>query len=180
MLLISHTPPFEGWLSLSCLGSKHLFCNPFTFFTLRTFGGSGFRITSSFFTRHYFFPSSLSIMAQPAAAAAAGAARPAGTMVLPTTFSGEATEDVATWLAHFGHCAAYNAWPAPQQRAMLLVRKGFCKVHDERFESGLNCFHAVFSIFQPGLNSQPGLSTLVEIQPGLSCKRAIAFMCVSS
>ena len=60
-------------------------------------------------------------MAQPAAAAA-GAARPAGTMVLPTTFSGEATEDVATWLAHFGHCAAANAWPAPQQRAMLLVR----------------------------------------------------------
>ena len=69
-------------------------------------------------------------MAQPAAAAAAataaaaaaGAARPAGTMILPTTFSGEATEDVATWLAHFGHCAAANAWPAPQQRAMLLVR----------------------------------------------------------
>ena len=28
MLLISHTPPFEGWLSLSCPGSKHLFCNP--------------------------------------------------------------------------------------------------------------------------------------------------------
>ena len=37
-------------------------------------------------------------MAQPAAAAAAaGAARPAGTVVLPTTFAGEATEDVTTW-----------------------------------------------------------------------------------
>ena len=62
---------------------------------------------------------------------------------------------------------------------ILLFGKGFFKVHDEPFESGLNCFHSFFSIFQPGLNSQPGLSTLVEIQPGLSCKRAIAFMCVS-
>ena len=60
-------------------------------------------------------------MAQPAAAAA-GATRLAGTVVLPTTFAGEATEDVTTWLAHFGHCAAANAWFVPQQRAMLLVR----------------------------------------------------------
>ena len=61
----------------------------------------------------------------------------------------------------------------------LLFGKGFCKVHDEPFESVLNCFHAVFIIFQPLLNSLPGLLTLVEIQPGLSCKLAIAFMCVS-
>ena len=61
----------------------------------------------------------------------------------------------------------------------LLFGKGFCKVHDEPFESGLNCFHAVFIIFHPGLSFQPGLSILVEIQPGLSCKRVIAFMCVS-
>ena len=60
-------------------------------------------------------------MARPAAAAA-GAARPAGTIVLPTTFAGEATKDMMTWLAHFGHCAAANAWPVPQQRAMLLIR----------------------------------------------------------
>ena len=39
-------------------------------------------------------------------------------------------------------------------------------------------FHSFFSIFHPGLNSQPGLSTLVEIQPKLSCKCAIAFMYV--
>ena len=61
----------------------------------------------------------------------------------------------------------------------LVFGIGFCKVHEERFESGLNCFHAVFSIFQSRLKSQPGLSTVVEIQPGLSCKRAIAFMCIS-
>ena len=61
----------------------------------------------------------------------------------------------------------------------LLFGKGFCKVHDEPFESGLKCFHAVFSIFQPDLKFEPGLSTLVEIQPGLSYKREIAFMCVS-
>ena len=61
----------------------------------------------------------------------------------------------------------------------LLVGKGFCKVHGEPFESGLNCFYAFLSIFQPGLNSQPGLSTLVESQPGLSCKRGFVFMFVS-
>ena len=63
---------------------------------------------------------------------------------------------------------------------IYFLEKGFCKVHDEPSESGLNCVHAVFIIFQPGLNSQAGLSTLAEIQPGSSCKRAIAFMCVSS
>ena len=37
----------------------------------------------------------------------------------------------------------------------LLFRDGFCKVHEEPFERGLNCFHAFFSIFNPGwsLNS---------------------------
>ena len=60
------------------------------------------------------------------------------------------------------------------------LEKGFWKVHDEPFESGLYCFHSFCSIFQPGLNSQPGLSALAEILPGLSCKCTIAFMCVSS
>ena len=47
------------------------------------------------------------------------------------------------------------------------------------FRKRIEVFPYIFSIFQPGLRSQPGLSTVVEIQPGLSCKRAIAFMCVS-
>ena len=50
----------------------------------------------------------------------------------------------------------------------LLFGKGFCIVHDEPFERGLNCFHAVFSTFETGLNGQPGLLTMVEIQPGYS------------
>ena len=29
--------------------------------------------------------------------------------------------------------------------------KGSCKVHDEPFQPGLNCLHAFFSVFQPGL-----------------------------
>ena len=45
--------------------------------------------------------------------------------------------------------------------ASTFFAKGFCKVHEEPFESGLNCFHAFFYIFQPGLKSQPGLSTFV-------------------
>ena len=38
----------------------------------------------------------------------------------------------------------------------LVFGIGFCKVRKEPFESGLNCFHAVFSIFQPRLKSEPG------------------------
>ena len=63
---------------------------------------------------------------------------------------------------------------------IYFLEKGVCQVHDEPFESSLNCFHAVFSIFQPGLNSQPGLLIQVKIQPGLSYKQVIDFMCVSS
>ena len=43
----------------------------------------------------------------------------------------------------------------------LLFGEGFCKVHEEPFERGLNCFHGFFSNFQHGLKSHPGLSTLV-------------------
>ena len=43
------------------------------------------------------------------------------------------------------------------------LKKGSCKVHDEPFQPGLNCLCALFSFFHPGLKSQPGLSTHVEI-----------------
>ena len=58
----------------------------------------------------------------------------------------------------------------------LLFGKGFYKVHNEPFESGLNCFHSFFSIFQLGLNSQSGLSTVVEIQPGCHVNAQLFFV----
>ena len=84
--------------------------------------------------------------------------------------------------------AGWNQARRIQQAVFLppvqFFEKGSCKVHDESFQPGLNCLHAFFSFFQPGLKSQPGLYSRVEIQlglrfqPGLSYKRAIVFMCV--
>ena len=45
----------------------------------------------------------------------------------------------------------------------IIFEKGSCKVHDEPFQPGLNCLHAFFCFFKPGLKSQPGLLTRVEI-----------------
>ena len=35
-----------------------------------------------------------------------------------------------------------------------ILEKGSCKVHDKSFQPGLNCLHAFFQLFQPGLKSQ--------------------------
>ena len=66
--------------------------------------------------------------------------------------------------------AGWNQARRIQQTIFLppvsFFEKGSSKVY-EPFQPGLNCLHA-FQLF----------STRVEIQPGLSCKRAIAFMYV--
>ena len=62
--------------------------------------------------------------------------------------------------------AGWNQARRIQQAVFLppvqFFEKGSCKVHDESFQPGLNCLHAFFRFFQPGL----------------SYKRTIAFMCV--
>ena len=60
----------------------------------------------------------------------------------------------------------------------IIFSKGACKVHDKPLQPGLNSLHAFSAFFQPRLKSQPRLLTWVEIQPRLSCKRVIAFMCL--
>ena len=75
----------------------------------------------------------------------------------------------------FAVCLQEAGWIQARsiQQAVFLppvyfFEKGSCKVHDEPFQPGLNNLHVFFQLVQP------------SFQPGLSCKRAIAFMCVES